>query len=229
MSKYWKFIVFYSFFAISFPISSAHSNALSLDPFNVSVGAHISTLGYGFNLSTKLNSYFGLSLESNRLYFDFDTNLGTVNYNTSLDMTNTGLTLEIHPFRNAFFVSGGYFYHRNEFEFSMESNLQITFQGQTYTASEIGGLNGTIDYGRYSPFLGIGYDSAFNRKGSWSFYFRAGILFIGKPNVDIQSTGSLADTKEIQAKIRREEESLRDAFEALSVYPVVTVGIKYRF
>ena len=218
--------------------------------YGISVGPHISTLGYGGHGKLKLSPYLAVNIEGNMFNVNFDKSLRNSSYKFDWHMTNIGLNVEVHPFKNAFFIGGGYFWNNSKLNLRLSSTRdvtipvtiteEITVEGETFqisfeeevtfTAEEIGSVNGTIEYAKFLPFLGIGYDSAFNRPNdNLTFYFRAGVLFTGTPTVTLTADGSVADDPDVQAELSREEQSVEDVLGEFGLYPVITVGLRYKF
>jgi len=87
-----------------------------------------------------------------------------------------------------------------------------------------------IELNSFSPYAGIGYDSFIARSKNWSFSARAGVMFTGSPEVELQSTGgTLSNNAVLREELDAEIAAAEDDAEDLKYYPVVTIGIARRF
>jgi hypothetical protein len=86
----------------------------------------------------------------------------------------------------------------------------------------------TIHFNRVSPYLGIGFDSAFCADSSWSLTGELGVLFQGSPKVKFKGTGETKIHPHVQTYIKQKAKHAADKF-LLKYYPVLSIGAKYSF
>ena len=102
--------------------------------------------------------------------------------------------------------------------------------GNAYTASEINGLDGMLDFRSTSPYLGLGYYKAM---GALSLVGDAGVLLAGSPRVrlDANCAAGLGNVRCAQARqdASVEADKLRDGIDNLKYYPVLSIGVGYQF
>jgi hypothetical protein len=80
--------------------------------------------------------------------------------------------------------------------------------------------------------LGVGWGNPLADDSDWSFFLDLGIIFAGKPSLDITSTGgTLSDDPILLENIAQLKQDFRDTDEInyLKFYPVISVGLNYRF
>lgn len=58
----------------------------------------------------------------------------------------------------------------------------------------------------------------------WSFFADLGVLFQGEPEVSYRATGAVA-----QVDIEREKRQIEDDLDEYKLFPVLSVGVAYRF
>ena len=201
---------------------SSHANTFA-------VGPKVGTLGLGLEGSMKINEYCNIAAGVNGFHISKHTDDGQIKYNGSLRMLTAGVTVNAHPFQNGFKVSAGGFYNGNKLDISATPSKNTTINGHNYTPAQIGKVNGSLDFKKVSPYLGIGYDSAFYSSNPWSFNCEAGVLFQGKPRAKINSiTGYLQnDRQAIQDLAQDAAKGANKSY--IRYYPVVSVGFKYSF
>ncbi len=100
-----------------------------------------------------------------------------------------------------------------------------------YTASEVGSLVGRVNFGHANPYLGIGWGSSPKGRGLF-LTSDLGAAFI-KPKSTLNGTCGPALTAsacaQFQSDVAAEEQQFRQALDSYSVYPVVSIGMGWRF
>jgi len=101
--------------------------------------------------------------------------------------------------------------------------------GVSYSAAQVGNLRGNVDFNSIAPYLGIGWGNPFGSGGNWSFSCDLGVVFQGSPNVSLAADGQFADDPAFQANLEAERRDLEDELDSYKYYPVVSLGVTYRF
>lgn len=196
-----------------------------------SLGATASTLGLGVEAGYGFNDRFGVRLGGYAFSIDDSGEEEGITYDGDLDLSNIGAYLDFHPFAGAFRLSAGWFATDNGVDALGKPGSGGTYDigGSTFMAAEVGTLRGTVDMGSSSPFLGLGWVWGKADKGlSWSFDL--GVLFQGSPDIALTSTGgTLSDEPALQDAIAAEEAELDEDIDQYDLYPVVSLGVGYRF
>ena len=193
----------------------------------IAVGPSVSTLGFGVEVPIKLNRHFVARIGGNYFSTSMSRVLDGIEYGVDLDLSSVGASLDFHPFRNGLMLSAGYFWNGNELSLSATPAADTIIGGQTFTPAEIGSLNGKVDFGKFSPFLGIGYDSTFYTDWRLSLVIRAGVLIMGDSTVSLSTTG--AGAASLATNLEAEERELENSLNDIGLYPVITIGLRYRF
>ncbi len=106
----------------------------------------------------------------------------------------------------------------------------VNIGGQTYSPAQIGTLGGSIKLQDVAPFIGIGWDDTFYRSGRWGIRAIAGVAWSDAPEVALTSTGgSLSNDPTFQARLRDESRTITDDVEGYGLFPIVQVGLNYKF
>lgn len=211
--------------AVALPAALFASTACASAFDEISVGAGVSTLGYGMDVNSRFSEHFSATLGYSTFKFDGDEDTDEVRYNGELKSSNTSVKLNWHPFAGGFHVAVG--------AVIGDINAAVTgtpraggsyeFNGVTYTAQDVGTLTGRVEIkDNFAPYAGIGFRS----RGKVGFYADVGVI-AAKTSVHLSATGLAADPR-FQADLDAERRELEDSVD-LSLYPVIGAGLIYRF
>jgi hypothetical protein len=202
---------------------------------DIGTSLSIGTTGIGAHLSVpvqdKLNVRFGV----NAFDYSYDGSTSDVDYDFKLKMRTVDALLDYHLFGGAFRLSGGVVYNGNKITATGKpvSGTTYTINDRTYTASDVGQLNGNVDFRKLAPYLGMGWGTPIaNTKGGFAFTADLGVMFQGSPRTSLNNTGCQADTvfcQQLASDVAAENVRLNEEAKDFKAYPVVRVGISYRF
>lgn len=194
------------------------------------VGVQGGTPGLGANVQFSLNDYLVLRGGYDALSIERDDTYDGIPYNGEADFSSPGAFVDLHPFRNAFFVSGGAYFGDRSVDIDSTPTTPTEIGGVTFTPEQIGTLRGSIDLEGTAPFVGVGFDNTFTSGGHWGWRVLVGAAFSDEPQVDLASEGgSISDTAEFQAALAVEEADILAEADDYDVLPVVQLGLNYRF
>jgi hypothetical protein len=198
------------------------------------VSADAGTTGVGFHLSVPLaqtlNARFGVN------YFDYSFNSSTndVNYDAKAKLRTFDALLDWFPFANGFRLSGGVIYNGNKVEATgtPKSNGTYTINGNTYFASQAGQVDGRIDFKKFAPYVGLGYGNAVAKDQGWGFTADVGVMFQGNATTSVSNSGCTASAlicSRLATDVSAENAQLNDKVHGYNLYPVLRVGVSYKF
>ena len=75
----------------------------------------------------------------------------------------------------------------------------------------------------------MGWGNALGEDKRWGFVFDLGVVFQGSPDADLTATGPLASDPTFLAELAKEEQQLQDEVDDYEYYPVVSIGVTYKF
>lgn len=181
-------------------------------------------------LQPNLNARFGV----NALSYSYDGSTSDVNYDFKLKLRTFDALLDYFPMAGAFRVSGGLVYNGNKLDATGRPNAGATYtiNGNTYAAASAGVINGNIDFRNLAPYIGIGWGNAASAQKGWGFSSDLGVMFQGSPRTTLTNTGCTAGAvicSRLAADLARENASLADDVSSFKAYPVLRVGVSYRF
>lgn len=200
--------------------TSAYANSTS-------VAVKVSTLGLGGEGEVSITDRIGIRAGVNYYTYSFSGTESAISYDFDLNLMSVPIIVDFHPFKGSFRLSGGVFYNGNNFDASANYVGTIDIGGNTYNMADVGTLTAEIEFNTFAPYLGLGWDTTFGDDGGLGFSFEAGALFQGKPEANFSFTGP--GVAGLLADIESEEQDLQDALDNFTIFPVISVGINYRF
>lgn len=197
---------------------------------NWGLDLHAGTLGGGAEVNYVINPYLSTRLLFNRYNYGYNGTEQQVNYDFTLQLKSYAAMLDWHPFAGVFMVSIGYFSNKNEIDaLGQPQNGSYIINGNTYPASQVGTLTGTVTFNSAAPYLGIGWSTLGTTSTGLGFEFDLGALFQGSPTAQLSANGSLSNNPQFESDLAQEQQQLQNDLNHFKVYPVVNFGLTYRF
>ena len=221
-------ILIFALIALASTVSSARDFYYSEDNYiytrnsmdGVSITPHISTLGYGSDLTFDVGKSFTIRGEYN--YFKGSLNsvsVGMSVFRSDVILNTIGGMIDYSPF-GGFRVSVGAFKNNNRATLGLTGATVIG--GTNYTAGQVGSTTVDASYkNSVAPYVGVGYRFG---DSSLGLDVSGGVMYQGNSKVNVRSTGSI--TAADLDRIKRDTVSRLDR---LRMYPVVSIGFFYKF
>ena len=214
-------------------------------------GTKLGTTGFGLVAGIDFSKHVAVRAQvSYAEVKDFFPILGD-SVSIDLKLSNQALLVDFHPFVNSFKLSAGVFSNHNELS-TRAHGERLTFNERDYNAE----IDIELGFGPISPYVGFGFSSGRGRAG-YGFSLEGGVLIQGEGEVNafgqvhgggpgnnacqfriengVVSTEmspnctsrfpNLAEDMEVETRDLEELESPAN----LNVYPVVELGVTYRF
>jgi hypothetical protein len=200
--------------------------ALTLDAGSTGAGAHVVV-----PMETYLNGRFGI----NYFKHDFDKRSGLVNYDVKAKLQTFDVLFDWYVRDgSAFHLTGGVLYNGTKADAHAKGDSlgKFTLHGTTYTAADVGVLNGRIDFRKAAPYLGIGWGNPLASNSRWQFSGDLGAYYQGKANVQMAAIGCTTSTtvcKQLVTDVAAERLELQEDLSSYKVYPVLRASLSYRF
>lgn len=215
------------------------------------VGLGVGTEGYGIDVATSFNKYFGVRLGLNIMpatSFGADVDVdasglnGTsytgskkMNVSASMGRTSVDLKFDCYPFPNqsSFFVTAGFSFggpklikvtgHSDEYAALVQQGKELGIEIGDYNIpiDANGDVSGGVKVSGFRPYLGLGFGRLIP-KGRVGFRFEMGLQFHGTP--ELYADG--VDLKEIMG--REKDDDLSNILDKLTVYPVLKLSLRGR-
>jgi hypothetical protein len=206
--------------------------ASSANAAEVGTTISVGTTGFGLHVTTPVASKVNARVGVNFANYSYDGSTSDVDYDFKLKLASVDALLDYHPFDGAFRISGGAVYNGNKVDATGKPNASGTYiiDGRAYSSSQVGDLNGKIDFRKVAPYLGIGFGNAVKSVG-WGFGMDIGLTFQGSPKSELSAncTGSVAMCGQLGSALAAENAKLVKEMDDFKVYPVIRIGVNYRF
>jgi hypothetical protein len=188
------------------------------------VGIKAGTTGIGIEGIYTINEYFALRGHYSKYSDSFEESSDDIDFNLDADIGMAGLLVDVHPFGGFFRLSLGLMSNGNEF-----SGLAIptdTFEigDGEYTPEEIGELSASLTFKSTVPYVGFGWGKT--TKEGLGLNFEIGAMLQDTPQISLTTTSSVPG---LQEDLIAEEEEFKESVKDFKFWPVVALGITYRF
>ena len=216
-----KIIVAMAIFLFAFSTTGyAQSNSL---------GIKTSTLGLGLEVERSFSDLISGRIGVNYFPYDYSGTEDDIEYDFDLNLMSLSALLDWHPFKGSFRISAGVIYNGNEIDAKAKTSGTYDIGDSTYTGAELGTLTGKIDFDDIAPYFGLGWDTSFGKNKAFGFLFELGLIYQGSPKADLSADGPVASDPTFQNELAKEENNLQSDLDAFKVYPVIAIGLSYRF
>lgn len=192
------------------------------------IGPQLSSLGAGAEAGLRINDYLGVRIGGNYFAAEFSDSIDDIDYELDFRLASAGAVLDVHPFGGGLRLSGGVRWNGNNVDLTARPNGSITVGGVPFSAAEAGAVKGDLELNSVAPYVGLGYQGSYF-KNRLLLALEVGVLFQGRPNVELIGTGTLANDPTFRAAVEREEEDVEDKLKILRFYPVIALTLTYRF
>ena len=231
MKKKMMGICFVGFFAALLTAGAASAT----DMGDMGVSAEVGTTGAGAHFSVPLQQNLNARFGFGYLTYTHDGSTTDMDYRFKLKLQTIDALLDYYPITNSGFrITGGVVLNGNKVTANAKPNSSGTYtiNGNTYSASDAGDIDGKIDFRNVAPYVGIGWGNAVSTNEGWGFTSDIGVIYQGSAKSSLTNSGCTAGAAvcdQLASDLRVENDNLNDKGDDLKLYPVVRVGVNYRF
>jgi len=191
------------------------------------ITAKIGTLGLGLEATVGANDYLGFRFGVNKMVAKPTVLTDEGSIDTDMEWMSYGALVDIHPFGGGFRLTGGGLINKNKFKMKANLDKPVGLNGTDYSLSA---LSGDVTFDEMAPYAGIGVGNAVGADGRWHFSFDLGVMFQGKPKVQATATASdPAIQAAVDDALAAEIADIQDDADKFQLYPVISIGLSYRF
>lgn len=214
---------------VASPLSAQDKGASS--SHDIAVALRFGTLGLGLEVGKLLIGHISARIGAN--YFSASTTKtkSDLSYDVKLKMQAVSLLVDLYPSaRGKLHLTLGL----------MTDPLKINGTGipsgsgtydtnhHPYTAAQVGTLTAEGKFLSVGPYVGLGLGSPASKNGGFVFFFDLGTV-IGKPTFTLAATGA-ANNPVLAADLEAERaKDQKDVQKYAKVYPVLDLGLGWRF
>ncbi len=196
---------------------------------STSLGLKVGTLGIGLEAERSFSDSISGRIGVNYFTYSYSGTESDIDYDFDLTLKSLSALLDWHPFKGSFRISGGAIYNGNNLDAKGNPSATYAIGDSTYTSAQLGTLNGEIDFNDIAPYLGLGWDTSFGKDKGFGFLFELGAIYQGSPKVDLTADGPIASDSTFQSNLSKEENDLQNELDNYKFYPVIAIGVSYRF
>jgi hypothetical protein len=206
--------------------TAGHANTLS----TTAVQLNVSTEGIGGTLTTAiipgaLNINLGVSRFNYGAHFSAD---GT-RFKGDATLGAVPITLSYYPLGGGLSLSAGLIFNQNSVKVSGQpEDGTFTINHVTYTAAQVDHLDGKTHFNAVAPYIGIGWGNPVSAGSPWDFVVNAGAMYEGNTSVSLSASGVGANPA-IARDVKETQDEVNNKLNFLNWWPVVSMGVSYRF
>ncbi len=194
---------------------------------NLAVSGKIGTLGPGLDLIAGLSDRISLRAGLNYFTYKHTVRLDEADVDGRLRLQTLPVLLDWFPTGGGFRFSGGIVWNANRICLSAKPNESMELSGTEYNIER---LDGSIEFDALAPYFGIGYGHAGGRAGRWRMAFDLGAMYHGVGTVEAQAVASDPRMQQqVDRDLQQEVDSLQEDLRSFRFYPVLSIGVSYRF
>ncbi len=219
-------------------LSLASALGIMVSTANADVGVAITggTTGLGGTLTIPLyGNYLNLRGTLHRYSIDDDLEEDGVDYDATLDLENYGLLLDWHPFAGGIRLTAGIVSSRNEITGTAVPTEPTEIGNETFTPEDIGTLHLKAKYGNsMSGYVGLGWGNAVCPEDRFTFSLDIGVIVTSPLEVELSANSPIGASNpvtqaQLLRELRTEEDNLEKDLEDVEAWPVINLGVGYRF
>jgi hypothetical protein len=221
----------------------------SMKPFShVGVAVELGFLGIGGQIAVPLHARGNLRVAGDAFQYSYLFTTDGFNINSKLNLSSVRLAYDFLPFKGSFHISPTLMlYNGNNFggAVTVASGTSVQINNVTYTSSASDPLRGnpTFSYSnKVAPGLTIGFGNLVPRQSNhhWSVPFEFGGVYTSQPKALLNLSGTACDqnglncqqvatSSSIQANIVAQQNTYQSDYSWLRFYPILQVGVGYKF
>lgn len=191
------------------------------------------TLGFGGGIAAAFGSHVGMRIGYTTYEYDIsDIEESDLRLDGTAEIGGAHALLDWHPFGGGFRLSVGAVENA---ELSVRAEPiagTYTLNGVTYSADDVGQATGTAKYDSFAPYAGFGFGRALSLNGRFSFSADLGVAFTGSPTLSLDATCLVPNASvcaQIETDVAAEQVELQKDADELKYWPVLSLGLSYRF
>ncbi len=203
---------------------------------DIGIYAKAGTLGLGGGIGYGIGDTVTARVGYTAFNLNRDINSSDVDYKGSFKLGGAEALLDWHPFEGTFRVTGGVIFSRNKINVDAKLNRTVTINGVDYNPGDLGDLSGDVKFKSTTPYLGIGWGNVAGKNGNFHFVADIGVQYLGSPKVNLNASCTAqglatapTECAQLDQNVQAEERDLNKEVDNYKWWPVISVGLAYRF
>lgn len=205
----------------------------------VAIAGKAGTLGAGVELTAGLSRQINVRLGANAYTYSDRREVSDIEYDGEAKLRTGTALLDWHPGGGGFRLTGGAVYNDTTFEADSLPPASGIYNigGVPVPVSLVGTLDATAEFDPVVPYAGLGWGNAVASNKRVGFFIDLGVVFQGKADVklspNIPANSPINTTpgarEALDILLRLEERDLEEEAADYDLYPVVAIGLSYKF
>lgn len=205
----------------------------------VSITGKAGTLGLGAELTIGLLPRLDGRLGVNGFSYSDRREASDIEYDADARLRTATALLDLHPGGHAFRLTGGLVWNGTRVDGHSRPSSSGTYDisGVQIPVSVVQRLDARAEFDPIAPYVGLGWGNPIRSGRRAGISFDLGVIFQGK--ADVKLTPVIPQNSPINTTpgarqvfdilLEREERELEDEASDYDLYPVVSLGVWYRF
>lgn len=194
---------------------------------NLWIGAKVGTLGLGLEGTWQALPYLDLRVGFNSYDYSDDRSEAGIDYTGTLELSTLFATANLRVPLSPFRVTAGIFSNDNKLALVGLDTGSYDIGGVTYPSAQIGTLRSETTFDKTAPYAGIGFDIRIMNKVGLNIDL--GVLWQGSPMVAMAADGPLGTDPAFLSELELERIQFEDDIKDFKAYPVISLGLSYKF
>ncbi len=194
---------------------------------NFWLGAKVGTLGLGVEATWQALPYLDFRAGLNGYDYNTDRSEAGNDYTGTLELSTLFATANLRVPLSPFRFTAGVFSNDNKLALVGLDTGSYEIGGVSYPSAEIGTLRSDATFDKTSPYAGIGFDIRMMDK--LGLNIDLGVLWQGSPMVTMTADGPISTDPNFIIELENERQQFEDDIKDFKAYPVISLGLSYRF
>lgn len=205
----------------------------------VALGVKGGTLGGGLELTLGISPQVNVRVGANAYNYSDRREVSQIEYDADANLRTGTAFLDWHPGGRGFRLTGGLVYNDTQVEGRSIPPPSGTYDigGVPVPVELIGTLDATAEFDPLVPYAGIGWGNAVAQNRRVGFFVDLGVVFSGEADVTLipripadSPINTTPGAREVlDVLLRREEQDLEADAADYDLYPVVAIGVSFKF
>ena len=211
----------------------------------IGVGVKFSSLGAGAEVAVSITSHSNVRGGFNIFRYSENFTKDSIPYRGQVVFQSIEALYDWFPFGGGFHLSPGVLaYNGNQVKANafIAGGRTFTLGGTSYMSDPANPIlgSGKTNFYTVAPMFVVGYGNLVPRSGKhFSIPVEVGFVFQGSPNVSLNLTGNVCNPTggacrsvsdpAVQSQVQAEQKKINNDISWLQVYPIVSVGLAFKF
>jgi hypothetical protein len=219
---------------------------LGTRPFSaIAVMTKVGMQGLGIDVATPLATKINVRASISYTNVDPTISYDAVAVEGYIKLRTASVSVDLFPYRGTFHISPGFtVYNDNHALVAIDvpGSQTFTINDTDYTSDPADPIRGNFYFHmgrRMAPSLTVGWGNMLKADQHWSIPVDFGVEYVGAPKFGLYVTGSACDPSEgcfsvvtdhdTQSNLAQEVAIINKDISPLRFYPILSVGLSYRF